>query len=256
MVCISPTFSNINVYIQSATTTNSCNAVVTYPLSVNGAPAPNVSYTFSGATTGTGAGTGSGQTFNTGITHVVVTATNVCATNTAEFDVTVIDNVKPVVLTKNINAYLNAAGQVTITPADVNNGSSDNCGPVTLSLQNTGIICATATEGQSLTLTAPAGTVITAINFASYGNPTGSCGNFVLGSCHAANTKAIVESLALNQNSVTIAASNNVFSDPCYGTAKRLSITATYSGGSTPVNTLIAVKGRQYCNPDCNRCKW
>ena len=242
IACSNPVFSNVNLYIQNATNANSCNAVVNYPLAVSGTPAPNVTYTFTGATTGSGTGTGSGQTFNTGITRVIVTATNACTTTTTQFDVTVVDNVKPVVVTKNINAYLDASGQVTINPADVNNGSTDNCGPVTLSLQNTGIICATAAEGQSLTLTAPAGTVITAINFASYGTPTGSCGNFVQGACHAPNTKAIVESLALNNNSVTITADNNLFGDPCGGTVKRLYITATYSGGSTPVNTFNCSK--------------
>jgi len=32
------------------------------------------------------------------------------------------------------------------------------------------------------------GTTFTAINFASYGTPTGACGGFTLGSCHAANS--------------------------------------------------------------------
>jgi hypothetical protein len=37
--------------------------------------------------------------------------------------VTVVDNTKPTVITQNINAYLDATGNVTITPAQVNNGS-------------------------------------------------------------------------------------------------------------------------------------
>jgi len=175
-------------------------------------------------------GTGSGQTFNKGITRVVVSAANTCTTTTTQFDVTVVDDVKPLVVTKNITTYLNASGLATIIPSDVDNGSSDNCGPVTLSLLNTGTICATAVEGSSLTLTAPAGTVITAINFASYGSPTGTCGNFTIGTCHATSSMTTVESLALNRSSVTISATNGVFGDPCFGTPKRLYVSATYSG--------------------------
>jgi len=241
ITCTNPVFSNINIYLQASTSANSCNAVVNYPLSVSGVPAPDVTYTFTGATTGSGSGTGSGKVFNKGVTNVVVSATNACTTITTSFDVTVVDDVKPVVATKNFTAYLNASGQTTITPADVNNGSSDNCGPVTLSLLNTGTICATAVEGSNLTLQAPAGAVITSITFASYGTPNGNCGNFTIGSCNATNSKAIVESLALNKNSVTIAANNSVFGDPCFGTAKRLYVSATYSGGST-VNTFDCSK--------------
>jgi len=93
-----------------------------------------------------------------------------------------------------------------------------------------GIICATANEGSNAVLTAPAGTVITAITFASYGTPNGSCGNFTTGACNATNSVFVVSALALGQNTVTIPASNTTFSgDPCNGTAKRLYIQATYS---------------------------
>jgi hypothetical protein len=242
IICTMPSFANVNVYIQNNTTTNTCNAVVAYPLAVNGIPAPSVSYTFTGATTGTGTGTGSGQTFNTGVTHVVVEASNACGTVSNSFDVTVIDNVKPVVITKNVTVYLDATGHATVNPAAINNGSFDNCGPVNLSVQNTGTICATAAEGSSLTLTAPAGTVITAINFASYGTPNGSCGNFTIGGCHASNSMSIVQSLALNKNSVTIGALNGVFGDPCGGTVKRLFIQATYSGANASTTSFDCSK--------------
>src|SRR5205085_9347644 len=53
-----------------------CSAVVTYSPTVTGVPAPAVTYSFSGVTTGSGSGTGSGLTFNVGITHVMITATN------------------------------------------------------------------------------------------------------------------------------------------------------------------------------------
>jgi hypothetical protein len=39
----------------------------------------------------------------------------------------------PTVIVQNISTFLNAAGQATITAAQINNGSFDNCGIVTYS---------------------------------------------------------------------------------------------------------------------------
>ncbi|MFE3866451.1 S8 family serine peptidase [Flavobacterium sp. LS2P90] len=58
--------------------------------------------------------------------------------------VTVIDNVLPTVITKNITIQLNAAGTASIVVADINNGSTDNCGITTLTLDKTSFTCANA----------------------------------------------------------------------------------------------------------------
>ncbi|MBA3899945.1 MAG: HYR domain-containing protein, partial [Bacteroidetes bacterium] len=229
IACNSPSFANHNSYIQANTNAINCQANVTYALSVSGTT-PTVTYSFSGATSANGGGTGSGATFNVGVTNVTVTATNNCGSVNSAFTVTVVDNVPPNAICKPHTLYLNNNGSATLNINDLNNGSNDNCGPVTLSIANTGTICATATEGNSLTLTAPQGAVITSIDFASYGNPNGSCGNFTQGWCHAANSVSIVSNLALNKNTVTIQALNSLFGDPCGGTVKRLYVQATYSG--------------------------
>ncbi|MCS7035464.1 MAG: HYR domain-containing protein, partial [Saprospiraceae bacterium] len=62
-----------------------CNTTVGYAVIVSGFPAPTLSYTFTGATTGSGSGTGSGSTFNKGTTTVTITATNSCGTATCTF---------------------------------------------------------------------------------------------------------------------------------------------------------------------------
>ena len=103
---------------------------------------------------------------------------------------------------------------------------------------NAQVICGTADEGGLVTLTVPAGNVITSIEFASYGTPNGTCGSFTLGACHAANSQTICEGVFLGQNSASISATNGVFGDPCGGTFKRLYIQATYS--STLPLTLIS----------------
>ena len=56
--------------------------------------------------------------------------------------VTVIDSIKPTVVTQNINAYLDATGNVSITTADVDNGTTDICGAPTLSLNVSSFTCA------------------------------------------------------------------------------------------------------------------
>ena len=90
-------------------------------------------------------------------------------------------------------------------------------------------ICGIANEGGSITLTVPPNNSITSIDFASYGTPDGTCNNFTLGACHAANSLSIVEAVFVGQSSATINATNGVFGDPCGGTVKRLYIQATYS---------------------------
>jgi len=89
-------------------------------------------------------------------------------------------------------------------------------------------LSAEVNEGGTINLQAPQGYVFNEVLFASYGTPTGNNGNYQLGSCHATNSKSIVENLALGNNSLTINASNGVFGDPCGGTFKRLYILINY----------------------------
>lgn len=50
-----------------------------------------------------------------------------------------------------------------------------------------------AIAGPQASLKCPSGKRVVAVEFASFGNPTGHCGNFTLGNCDAAATKKIVE---------------------------------------------------------------
>ncbi|AEV33046.1 HYR domain-containing protein [Owenweeksia hongkongensis DSM 17368] len=64
--------------------------------------------------------------------------------------VTVVDNVTPIMATQNITIYLGATGNAAITPSDVNNGSTDNCGITTYSLDISTFDCADL--GQNLVI--------------------------------------------------------------------------------------------------------
>src|SRR5947207_11730712 len=74
----------------------------------------------------------------------------------ADANVTVHDVTAPSVATKNIDVNLDATGHATILAADVDGGTTDACGPITLSIDKTAFTCAnlgpntvklTATDG-------------------------------------------------------------------------------------------------------------
>jgi len=72
---------------------------------------------------------------NAGANTVTLTVTDVngnTASNTAV--VTVEDVLAPIVLTQNITVELDANGHTTITPAQINNASTDNCAIATYTL--------------------------------------------------------------------------------------------------------------------------
>ena len=135
-----------------------------------------------------------GSSFNVGTTTVTYTFTdaNGNVSNPCSFNVTVVDNVAPTAVCKSATIYLNSSGVATLTAADINNGSSDNCTAqgnlmytlskstfscsdlgdktVTLTVRdasgNTGSCDATVTVADNIapTLTATAGTVTSEVN--------------------------------------------------------------------------------------------
>ena len=93
-------------------------------------------------------------------------------TDTYQQTVTVTDNEKPHVITKNISKQLSHNGTVTITAADVDNGSWDNCGIQTMSVSPNSFDCSnlgantvilTVTDVHGSTETAIATVTITAL---------------------------------------------------------------------------------------------
>ena len=106
---------------------------------------------------------------------------------------------------------------------------------VTATISFVAVLHGDVSEGQSLTLTAPAGMVFSSVEFASYGTPTGTGGNYVQGNCHASNSVSIVSNSALGQTVVSLAASNGIFGDPCGGTHKRLAV----SLGLSPIVSRV-----------------
>jgi hypothetical protein len=98
----------------------------------------------------------------------------------------------------------------------------------------TGTVSGVVNEGQTLTLTAPGGTLFTSVVFASYGTPNSGSTPYSLGGCHASNSSTIVGSAFIGLNSASISADNNVFGDPCGGTYKKLAVTLNYESPTSP----------------------
>lgn len=133
-----PIFTNLPIDITQSNDLDVCFATVTWP-------AVNVS-----DNCGAGSGTTlltivadhhSGEQFPIGTTKVTYTATDSHGNiSRASFNVVVMDNQAPKVITQPKTLTLRN-GIATITAADINNGSYDNCGAVTLSASKLNFTC-------------------------------------------------------------------------------------------------------------------
>ncbi|GAA0150570.1 galactosidase [Lithospermum erythrorhizon] len=76
-------------------------------------------------------------------------------------------------------------------------------------------------------LNCAAGESISHIKFASFGTPSGTCGAFRKGKCHAQNTHSIVEKMCVGKGRCKVKVSNSFFgTDPCPNVLKKLSVEA------------------------------
>jgi len=96
----------------------------------------------------------SGSAFPTGDTIIEFTATDSDGNSTScQFTVTVVDNEAPVAVCQDLTVTLDSVtGMASITPADIDNGSTDNCGIVTYSLDQDTFDCSN-TGDNTVTLT-------------------------------------------------------------------------------------------------------
>ena len=91
--------------------------------------------------------------------------------------------------------------------------------------------CGSVLNLQELNLYCESG-VISAIQFASYGTPTGSCGSWVRNpACDEANSTAVVAQACVGKAACSVVAGPPNWGDPCYGTVKYLDVQATCSTG-------------------------
>jgi hypothetical protein len=119
-------------------------------------------------------------------------------------------------------------------------------GPYAVSWANNSARQCVAGAGESTTpaFTCPGATVIAAVQFASYGTPTGACGAFAVGSCNAANSTAIVQALCVGKQTCTIPVGDAEFGDPCFDTVKVFSGQVVCSGASLTLAVTVPANAR------------
>jgi hypothetical protein len=148
-----------------------------------------------------------------------------------------------------------ASSQVNPDAPEVCNNADDNCNNVIdegcdddvdgycdinlgyVTIGGSSIVCGQGAIGGSLTVGCTAGMTITSVDFASYGNPTGACGGYKLGTCTAPSSLQAIKNLCLGKTSCQIDVSNGTFGgDPCATTTKILDVqvTCTGNGGVPP----------------------
>ncbi|WP_299148130.1 HYR domain-containing protein [uncultured Dokdonia sp.] len=116
--------------------TDGCGAVITYD-------APIVATNCVAATVTQTTGFASGNPFPIGTTtNTFIVDDGNGNTATCSFDITIIDDVAPIAICQDITVQLDATGSVTITPEEINNSSTDNCGTATPTLDITDFTCA------------------------------------------------------------------------------------------------------------------
>ncbi len=127
----------------------------------------------------------SGDVFPIGTTTLEYTATDDSGnTDVCTFNVTVTDNEAPVAVCQPITVQLDASGNATIAAADVDGGSTDNCGIASLSIDVTAFTCANIGPN-NVTLTVEdiygnSATCVAVVTVQDNVNPTVTCNDFTV----------------------------------------------------------------------------
>ena len=159
--------------------------------------------------------------------------------------VTVADTVLPIVVTQPLTIQLNAAGQATITPAQINNGSSDNCGIASIAVAPNTFNCTNVGSNTvTLTVTDIHGNVNTAtatVTVQDLINPTVITQNITV--ALGANGQVIVDPALVNNGSYdnctfTLTLTPNTFGASNIG-ANTVILVATDASGNTSFASAI-----------------
>lgn len=137
--CFNQTTQAVTITVADDTTPVADIVVTATSSNTSLVPNNQISISASGATRSVTLTPVSGQFGSTTITLTI--ADQEGATVTETFNVTIDDTVNPTVVTQNITVQLDANGQATITPAQIDNGSTDNCDIDTITLDTTSFNC-------------------------------------------------------------------------------------------------------------------
>ena len=158
---------------------------------------------------------------------------------------TVVDNQAPTAICQNITVNLGANGMATITPAQINNGSFDNCGIVALILTQTTFSCTNIGNNTViLTATDAAGNVgscTAVVMVKDVIAPIALCKNIIV-NLNSAGTVTVLPSMVNNGSSdicgFTLGLTPNIFSCANVG-ANTVTLKVTDPGGNMATCTAI-----------------
>ena len=199
---------------------------------------------------------------DTGSNFVILTVGD-AAGNTAACGatVTVIDSTSPTAVCQNLNVYLDGSGNATITPADLDAGSSDNCGVDSYSASTTSFTCNEA-GSNTVTLTvkdvsANSGTCTSTVTVIDSSGPTAVCQNLTVyldGTGSATITGADVDGGSSDNCSGTLSygLTQSTFTCSDIGTNSE-TLTVTDPGGnnsncSTNITVVDSMSPTAVCN--------
>ncbi|MCB9185392.1 MAG: HYR domain-containing protein [Flavobacteriales bacterium] len=176
---------------------------------------------------------------NTGANTVTLTATDPSSnTDNCTSTATVLDTVSPTAVCQNITVYLDGAGNATITAADVDNGSTDNCSvsisasPLSFTCANTGANTVTLTATDPSSNTDNCTSTVTVLDTVS---PTAICQDLTIqldASGNASITANDVDNGSSDNCSVSLSAAPLSF-DCSNAGANTVTLTATDPSGNT-----------------------
>ena len=174
-----------------------------------------------------------------GTKTVTLTVTDVNGnTSTCTSTITVEDNVAPIALCQNLTVQLDATGAGSITAAQVDNGSSDNCSIDTMTLDQTDFTCAdVGANTVTMTVTDANGNVSTCtstITVQDNINPTAICQDLT------------VQLDASGAGSITASQVNNGSFDNCVITTlalDKMNFTCADVGANTVTMTVTDING-------------
>ncbi len=213
--------------------------------------------------------------YNVGITNVTLTVSNGTDSDSCTTTITVVDNTPPVAnCVAPFTVQLDANGQASISVAEIDNGSSDNCGIASTSINVTDFSCGNIGENTvTLTVTDISGHVSTCSTVVTVFDPFGACNEAPTAVCQVVtvSTDANCEGSAIAQDfdggstdplgnpltftvnpmgpyplgttQVTLTVSNGTSSDSCTTTITVIDNTAPVASCAAPFTVQLDTNG-------------
>lgn len=237
-----------------------CGAIVTWPdpFNTDNCPGQTISSNYL-----------SGDLIPVGTSTVTYIATDASGnTSNCSFNIIITDTELPVLVTQDITAYLDAAGQVTILPEDVIQSLTDNCAGSTATVSQSVFTCADlGANNVTVTATDPSGNSVTGVAIVTVADniaPVVACTPAtvyldVTGNASLTAADVLAAPVTDNCSVPSVTLSRSAFTCADLGTVT-VTLTATDAGGNAAsCDALVTVADTfnisVYAGPDATICE-